>query len=364
MHRFKRGSGLPIKAPVIDMIEIGAGGGSIAAHRRGRPAARSGPQSAGADPGPACYGRGGKEPTVTDANLLLGYYDPGLLPRRPHGARRRGRRAALARLGRAARPVASIEAAWGIHTVVVESMAAPRACIWSRRARIRARYAMVGFGGAGPAHAADVARALGIARGHRSAGLGRRLGARLPRRAAVVRASRALADRRLGDGFDCGARQRAARAQLEAKAARRSPRPASPTPTVTVERIADMRLVGQMHEIAVPLPRRRARRRQPAERSARLRRRLPRALLRALLDGARIEAINFRVRGRGAGAASSRCPARSPAARRRGAAQGHRAAPGSSGGFARHARSTTATRLRPGDASPARRSSRSARRRP
>src|SRR5882762_2077610 len=75
-HRFKRGSGLPIKAPVIDMIEIGAGGGSIAAIDEVG-LLRVGPHSAGADPGPACYGRGGTAPTVTDANLALGYYDPG-----------------------------------------------------------------------------------------------------------------------------------------------------------------------------------------------------------------------------------------------------------------------------------------------
>src|SRR5262249_50479095 len=76
VHRFKKGSGLPIKTPVIDMIEIGAGGGSVAAIDEVG-LLRVGPHSAGADPGPACYGRGGTEPTVTDANLLLGYYDPG-----------------------------------------------------------------------------------------------------------------------------------------------------------------------------------------------------------------------------------------------------------------------------------------------
>src|SRR5262249_13890541 len=74
VHRFKKGSGLPIKAPVIDMIEIGAGGGSIA-HVDQLGLLKVGPRSAGADPGPACYGLGGKEPTVTDANLLLGYLD-------------------------------------------------------------------------------------------------------------------------------------------------------------------------------------------------------------------------------------------------------------------------------------------------
>src|SRR5215470_10302785 len=75
VHRFKRGSGLPIKVPVIDMIETGAGGGSIAAIDEVG-LLRVGPRSAGADPGPACYGRGGTEPTVTDANLVLGYLNP------------------------------------------------------------------------------------------------------------------------------------------------------------------------------------------------------------------------------------------------------------------------------------------------
>ena len=74
VHRFKRGSGLPIRAPVVDMIEIGAGGGSIArVDETGL--LKVGPHSAGADPGPACYGRGGMEATVTDAALLLGHYD-------------------------------------------------------------------------------------------------------------------------------------------------------------------------------------------------------------------------------------------------------------------------------------------------
>src|SRR4030095_1247492 len=75
VHRFKKGSGLPIKAPVIDMIEIGAGGGSLAAIDE-LGLLKVGPHSAGADPGPACYGRGGTQATVTDANLLLGYLDP------------------------------------------------------------------------------------------------------------------------------------------------------------------------------------------------------------------------------------------------------------------------------------------------
>ena len=89
-YRFKKGSGLPIKLPVIEMIEIGAGGGSIA-RIDALGLLKVGPESAGAEPGPVCYGRGGTEPTVTDADLVLGYLDPGLLSRRPAQDRPRRR---------------------------------------------------------------------------------------------------------------------------------------------------------------------------------------------------------------------------------------------------------------------------------
>ena len=104
VHRFKKGSGLPIKAPVIDMIEIGAGGGSIAAIDEVG-LLRVGPHSAGADPGPACYGRGGTEPTVTDANLLLGYYDPGFFLGGRMALDRDAAERALAKVGATAGPV-------------------------------------------------------------------------------------------------------------------------------------------------------------------------------------------------------------------------------------------------------------------
>ena len=122
VQRFKRGSGLPIKAPVIDMIEIGAGGGSIAwIDEVGL--LRVGPLSAGADPGPACYGKGGSEPTVTDANLVLGFYDPGFFL---GGRMTLDRAAAEQALVKVAEPLGlSIrEAALGIHRIVTEQMAA------------------------------------------------------------------------------------------------------------------------------------------------------------------------------------------------------------------------------------------------
>src|SRR5262245_32307717 len=116
VHRFKRGSGLPIKAPVIDMIEIGAGGGSIA-HVDPLGLLKVGPHSAVADPGPACYGLGGKEPTVTDANLLLGYLDPQFFL---GGRMRLDRTAAEAAMQTVAEPLSldTLDAAWGIYTIV------------------------------------------------------------------------------------------------------------------------------------------------------------------------------------------------------------------------------------------------------
>jgi len=113
VHRFKKGSGLPIKAPVIDMIEIGAGGGSIASIDEVG-LLRVGPHSSGADPGPACYARGGIEPTVTDANLLLGYYDPGFFLGGRMALDRDAAECALAKVG-ATLGLSAIDTAWGIH---------------------------------------------------------------------------------------------------------------------------------------------------------------------------------------------------------------------------------------------------------
>src|SRR5215469_7916775 len=152
VHRFKRGSGLPIKAPVIDMIEIGAGGGSIATIDEVG-LLKVGPRSAGADPGPACYGKGGHDPTVTDANLVLGYLDPDFFLGRRMRLDRGAAVQAVARIGEAL-ALSAAEAAWGIHKVVTESMAAAARIHVIEKGKDPRRYSLVGFGGAGPAHAA------------------------------------------------------------------------------------------------------------------------------------------------------------------------------------------------------------------
>ncbi|MFN0161499.1 MAG: hydantoinase/oxoprolinase family protein [Burkholderiales bacterium] len=163
VYRFKRGSGLPLRIPVIDMIEIGAGGGSIARIDR-LGLLQVGPDSSSADPGPACYGRGGEDPTVTDADLVLGYLGAesflGGDMRLDVDA---ARRAIDARL---AGPLGlSIEdAAWGIHNLVNENMARASAIHALERARRINDYAMVAIGGAGPVHAAHIAQKLGLAR--------------------------------------------------------------------------------------------------------------------------------------------------------------------------------------------------------
>ncbi|GAC1445031.1 MAG: hypothetical protein NVSMB52_05150 [Chloroflexota bacterium] len=161
VHRFKPGSGLPIMVPTIDLIEIGAGGGSIA-HINPVGLINVGPQSAGAEPGPACYRRGGDDPTVTDANLLLGYLDPayflgGRMSLCPDLAEH-------AIKERIARPLGTsvTEAAWGIYAIVNETMAQAARTHIIERNRDPRDLVLVAFGGAGPAHALPVARILGI----------------------------------------------------------------------------------------------------------------------------------------------------------------------------------------------------------
>jgi 5-oxoprolinase (ATP-hydrolysing) len=159
VHRFKPGSGLPIKAPVVDMIEIGAGGGSIA-HVDRLGLMKVGPQSAGANPGPACYGQGGTRPTVTDACLLLGYFDPeyflgGKMELDTEAAKR-----AYCGLARELE-IGFDEATWGVYHLVCENMAQAARVHLIEKGQDPRRFMLMAFGGAGPAHAARVARILG-----------------------------------------------------------------------------------------------------------------------------------------------------------------------------------------------------------
>lgn len=158
LHRFRKGSGLPLQFPSMDMIEIGAGGGSIA-HVDRMGLLKVGPASAGADPGPACYGLGGKEPTVTDANLLLGYLNPeyflGGEMALDYAAAERAIQRVAGSLG-----LSALEAAWGIHSLVNENMASAAKIHVIERAEDPRRFALLAYGGGGPIHAAGVAHIL------------------------------------------------------------------------------------------------------------------------------------------------------------------------------------------------------------
>ena len=159
VYRFKKGSGLPIKVPVIEMIEIGAGGGSIARIDT-LGLLKVGPDSAESDPGPVCYGLGGQAPTVTDADLVLGYLDAQFFL---GGKMRLDAAAAYQAIAETiARPLAlePFEAAWGIHQVVNENMASAARVHAIERGQDPRRYALFAFGGAGPVHACHVAQIL------------------------------------------------------------------------------------------------------------------------------------------------------------------------------------------------------------
>jgi N-methylhydantoinase A len=163
VHRFMKGSGLLLKLPVVEMIEIGAGGGSIArADRLGT--LKVGPRSAGAAPGPACYDRGGTEPTVTDADLLMGLLDPDyFLGGRMALDRDRATRAVADHVARPLELTPS-KAARGIFEVVNENMAAAARVYLAERGKDPREYTLLAFGGAGPVHGWDVARRLKIRR--------------------------------------------------------------------------------------------------------------------------------------------------------------------------------------------------------
>jgi 5-oxoprolinase (ATP-hydrolysing)/N-methylhydantoinase A len=249
VHRFKPGSGLPIKTPVVDMIEIGAGGGSLArVNRLGL--LRVGPESAGADPGPASYNLGGTEATVTDACVVLGYFDPGAflggtMPLN-HAAARDAVSNAGAPLG-----LDTVQSTWGIFAIVCENMAQAARLYLIERGQDPRRFTLMGFGGAGPATAARVARLLGM-------------------RDVIIPPASGLASA-LGllvapPGFDFGhslagelhdldwpsverlfnSMESKGRAMVEAVGV--------DDQAVRVERRAEMRYAGQFHDLEIPLP--------------------------------------------------------------------------------------------------------------
>jgi N-methylhydantoinase A len=159
VQRFKKGSGIPIQVPVVDLMEIGAGGGSIARLNK-LGLFQVGPDSAGAEPGPACYGRGGREPTVTDADLVLGYLDPDYFLGGELKLDKAAAEAAI--LERVAKPMGMglVETAWGIHDVINETMAAAAKTHIAEKGGNPRTVTIAAFGGAGPVHACGLAHKL------------------------------------------------------------------------------------------------------------------------------------------------------------------------------------------------------------
>ena len=162
-YRFKKGSGMPISIPVIDMVEIGAGGGSLA-HVDSLGQIRVGPESAGSQPGPACYGRGGTAPAVTDSDLILGKLDPagfagGSIPLYTE----RATEALDIHIG-SKLDMEAVEAAWGVAEMVDENMANAARVHAVENGEDLSEYTMIAFGGAAPLHAARLCEKLGIRR--------------------------------------------------------------------------------------------------------------------------------------------------------------------------------------------------------
>jgi N-methylhydantoinase A len=247
--RFLKGSGLPIRIPVIEMVEIGAGGGSIARVDELK-RITVGPDSAGSEPGPACYGRGGMHPAVTDADVWLGKIDPerfagGSIPLEPGQAE-----AALERAIGAPLALTTEMAAYGVGEIVDENMANAARVHAVERGVVAKEHTLVAFGGAAPLHAARLAEKLGISRIviPPDAGVGSAIGfLRAPIAYELVRSRYMRLDR-----FDPDA----ANALVEGmtREARGLAESAAGGEALEERRAAFMRYRGQGHEIAVDLP--------------------------------------------------------------------------------------------------------------
>ena len=250
-HRFLKGSGLPLRIPVIEMVEIGAGGGSIAAvDRLGRIAV--GPESAGANPGPACYGRGGTVPTVTDADVTLGRIDPAAFSDGRIALDGAAAEEALARDVGAPLGLEPRMAALGTSEMVDENMASAARVHAIEIGATLGERAMIAFGGAAPLHAARLAEKLDMDRVliPTAAAVGSAVGfLRAPVAYEVVRSAYQVLS-----AFDANAANRVLE-EMQREAAAVVERGAPGVPTEE-HHAAYMRYLGQGHEVAVPLPRR------------------------------------------------------------------------------------------------------------
>ena len=249
VQRFMKGSGLTIQVPVVDLMEIGAGGGSIAKVSK-MGTLQVGPESSGADPGPICYGRGGTGPGVTDADLLLGYLDPdyflGGEMKLDIEAARRGIEEQIAQpLG-----VSYIQAVWGIHDLINETMASAAKTHIAEKGGNPGLVTISAFGGAGPVHAYGLAKKLGAPRllVPPNAGVGSALGFfTAPRAFDLVRSHKVSLDQADFSEIET------IFAELEAEGAATIAK-AGANEEVIFERSVDARFVGQGSENNIPIP--------------------------------------------------------------------------------------------------------------
>jgi N-methylhydantoinase A len=250
IYRFKKGSGLPIKIPVIEMIEIGAGGGSIASVDT-LGLLQVGPESAGADPGPACYGHGGHSPTVTDADLVLGYLDPEFFLGGRMSLDVAAARAAIDEYVAQPLGLSVTQAAWGIHHIVDENMANAARIHAIDRGKNARTFPIFAFGGAGPVHAFGVAAIL------RSPLIILPLGAGVASTLGFLTAPLSFDFVRTSieplDEIDW-TRANEIRTAMEREGIALLTRSGVAADTISIAHAADLRYVGQGHEVTVPFP--------------------------------------------------------------------------------------------------------------
>jgi N-methylhydantoinase A len=250
VRRFMKGSGLPLKVSVVDMIEIGAGGGSLA-NIDGMGLLKVGPRSAGSEPGPVCYNRGGTEPAVTDADLYLGYLNPDYFLGGEMPLDMATVEGAISE--KVAKPLGltTHEAAVGIHSIVNENMAAATRMHLAEKGRDPRRYSMIAFGGAGPVHAYHLARLLKLKRLIVPLGAGVTSALGFLVAAPAIDYVRSYVSRleqvdwsHLNGLFEA----------MEAEATDLLVEAGARADEITFTRSADMRHVGQGFEISVPVP--------------------------------------------------------------------------------------------------------------
>jgi len=248
-YRFSRGSGIPVKIPVIEMVEIGAGGGSIG-HVNALGVIAVGPESAGSEPGPACYGRGGRSPTVTDADLVMGRIDPDAFAGGSIKLDRAASERALLQVVGGRMKLDAVQAAAGIGEIVDENMANATRIHGAESGKDVATRTMIAFGGAAPLHAARLAEKLGIDEViiPSGAGVGSAIGFLRAGIAYEIVKTRYL-DLRRYDPAPVNAMFAGMRAYAVAIV-----RLAEPGGDLVEHRTAFMRYRGQGHEIAVTIP--------------------------------------------------------------------------------------------------------------